>query len=280
MTDLSNISIIFETVPPNKGTPREKVEARVKEVIAVKDYVDGYIIPDLTKEDIPTLRKPKMGGLDYATYFYRLASDKAIFLNKITVFTPVDQLLAWILHAYNFVDYVTLVGQPRHSTNEKLGPSVSEVGKILREHELPYGCILIPTRKKEVERVSEKSPNYMVTQIQLSSDRLIEFMKHYHEKVDKPAKVFVSLNPFSSEEELQDLKQLGVEVPNYVRHYPPKRASITLATQVAEKVYEEALRLGIPTGFNVGHIRKETLELSIDLATQLYEKFKSGSARN
>lgn len=276
---LSDISVIFETVPPNAGTSQEKVDERVRELLSVKDYVHGYIIPDLTKEDILHLRREKMDVRKYAACI-REVTQQAIFLNKITVFTPLNELIPWVVGALNSVDYITLVGRPRGYSVENLtGSSVEEAGRYLRERNIPYGCILIPAREEEVARVLEKSPVYMVTQIQLSPERLIEFMKKYRAKEKNPAKIFVSLNPFSSEKELEALENLGVEVPNDIGMLPDntiriQEASIRRAKEVAERILEVSSYLGLPVGFNIGHIHRNTLYPAMELAMQLYEEFR------
>ena len=221
-----------------------------------------------------------------------------VMVNRVTVHRDFDYQKNWIKET--FYDYdienLILVGGEKSGT-EYMGPSVNQTSEYITrdlntgKFDIFCGGITIPSRKIESERLLRKGSNgtqFFTSQVLYDSAKTKKMLKHYHELCKKnnvlPRRILLSFAPVSSQENINFLKWLGVEIPSEterrLKQSKQKMSdeSLEIASEILKDILDNNEKLGIkvPIGLNVEHIMSYNFQTSINMLQELskvYRKF-------
>jgi len=173
---------------------------------------------------------------------------------------------------------------------------VTEAAQIVSSYypHIILGGITIPERHRDREdepsRLIEKSKaglQFFTSQVVYNADNAISALREYDEHCKEcyvePARIIFTFAPFCSDNTVQFLRWLGVEVPHgTVRRVLSRKDAHARAAESVEVCWENwkrildatrRLMISVPIGFSVESVTKSKVEL--DAAIRLYKELKN-----
>ena len=293
--------VAYEILPPREkdGTLNSYAE-KISSLLS-QTHIDAINIPEVHDEDERGIRPVKNLERAEAREFGKLLQDNVgieVIVNRVTVHQDLDYQKKWIKET--FYDYdienLILVGGEKNDT-KYIGPSVNETSEYITrdlntgKFDVFCGGITIPSRKMESERLLRKGSNgieFFTSQVLYDSTKTKQMLKYYHEVCKKnnvlPRRILLSFAPVSSEDNINFLKWLGVEIPQGTEKRLKKdndkmsNESLKIASEILNDILANNEKLGItvPIGLNVEHIMSYNFQSSINMLQELskiYRKF-------
>jgi 5,10-methylenetetrahydrofolate reductase len=293
--------VAYEILPPREkdGTLNSYAE-KISSLLS-QTHIDAINIPEVHDEDERGIRPVKNLERAEAREFGKLLQDNVgieVIVNRVTVHQDLDYQKNWIKET--FYDYdienLILVGGEKNDT-KYIGPSVNETSEYITrdlntgKFDVFCGGITIPSRKMESERLLRKGSNgieFFTSQVLYDSTKTKKMLKYYHEICKKnnvlPRRILLSFAPVSSEDNINFLKWLGVEIPQGTEKRLKKdndkmsNESLKIASEILNDILSNNEKLGItvPIGLNVEHIMSYNFQSSINMLQELskiYRKF-------
>jgi 5,10-methylenetetrahydrofolate reductase len=293
--------VAYEILPPREkdGTLNSYAE-KISSLLS-QTHIDAINIPEVHDEDERGIRPVKNLERAEAREFGKLLQDNVgieVIVNRVTVHQDLDYQKNWIKET--FYDYdienLILVGGEKNDT-KYIGPSVNETSEYITrdlntgKFDVFCGGITIPSRKMESERLLRKGSNgieFFTSQVLYDSTKTKKMLKYYHEICKKnnvlPRRILLSFAPVSSEDNINFLKWLGVEIPQGTEkrlkqdNGKMSNESLKIASEILNDILANNEKLGItvPIGLNVEHIMSYNFQSSINMLQELskiYRKF-------
>ena len=293
--------VAYEILPPREkdGTLNSYAE-KISSLLS-QTHIDAINIPEVHDEDERGIRPVKNLERAEAREFGKLLQDNVgieVIVNRVTVHQDLDYQKNWIKET--FYDYdienLILVGGEKNDT-KYIGPSVNETSEYITrdlntgKFDVFCGGITIPSRKMESERLLRKGSNgieFFTSQVLYDSTKTKKMLKYYHEICKKnnvlPRRILLSFAPVSSEDNINFLKWLGVDIPQGTEKRLKKdndkmsNESLKIASEILNDILSNNEKLGItvPIGLNVEHIMSYNFQSSINMLQELskiYRKF-------
>ena len=293
--------VAYEILPPREkdGTLNSYAE-KISSLLS-QTHIDAINIPEVHDEEERGIRPVKNLERAEAREFGKLLQDSVgieVIVNRVTVHRDFDYQKNWIKET--FYDYdienLILVGGEKSGTNY-VGPSVNQTSEYITrdlntgKFDIFCGGITIPSRKIESERLLRKGSNgteFFTSQVLYDSAKTKKMLKHYHELCKKnnvlPRRILLSFAPVSSQENINFLKWLGVEIPSETERRLKQNKqnmsdeSLEIASEILKDILDNNEKLGIkvPIGLNVEHIMSYNFQTSINMLQELskvYRKF-------
>ena len=293
--------VAYEILPPREkdGTLNSYAE-KISSLLS-QTHIDAINIPEVHDEDERGIRPVKNLERAEAREFGKLLQDNVgieVIVNRVTVHQDLDYQKKWIKET--FYDYdienLILVGGEKNDT-KYIGPSVNETSEYITrdlntgKFDVFCGGITIPSRKMESERLLRKGSNgieFFTSQVLYDSTKTKKMLKYYHEICKKnnvlPRRILLSFAPVSSEDNINFLKWLGVEIPQRTEkrlkqdNDKMSNESLKIASEILNDILANNEKLGItvPIGLNVEHIMSYNFQSSINMLQELskiYRKF-------
>ena len=293
--------VAYEILPPREkdGTLNSYAE-KISSLLS-QTHIDAINIPEVHDEDERGIRPVKNLERAKAREFGKLLQDNVgieVIVNRVTVHQDLDYQKKWIKET--FYDYdienLILVGGEKNDT-KYIGPSVNETSEYITrdlntgKFDIFCGGITIPSRKMESERLLRKGSNgieFFTSQVLYDSTKTKKMLKYYHEICKKnnvlPRRILLSFAPVSSEDNINFLKWLGVEIPQRTEkrlkqdNGKMSNESLKIASEILNDILANNEKLGItvPIGLNVEHIMSYNFQSSINMLQELskiYRKF-------
>ena len=293
--------VAYEILPPREkdGTLNSYAE-KISSLLS-QTHIDAINIPEVHDEDERGIRPVKNLERAEAREFGKLLQDNVgieVIVNRVTVHQDLDYQKNWIKET--FYDYdienLILVGGEKKDI-KYIGPSVNETSEYITrdlntgKFDVFCGGITIPSRKMESERLLRKGSNgieFFTSQVLYDSTKTKKMLKYYHEVCKKnnvlPRRILLSFAPVSSEDNINFLKWLGVEIPQGTEkrlkqdNDKMSNESLKIASEILNDILANNEKLGItvPIGLNVEHIMSYNFQSSINMLQELskiYRKF-------
>ena len=293
--------VAYEILPPREkdGTLNSYAE-KISSLLS-QTHIDAINIPEVHDEDERGIRPVKNLERAEAREFGKLLQDNVgieVIVNRVTVHQDLDYQKNWIKET--FYDYdienLILVGGEKNDT-KYIGPSVNETSEYITrdlntgKFDVFCGGITIPSRKMESERLLRKGSNgieFFTSQVLYDSIKTKKMLKYYHDVCKKndvlPRRILLSFAPVSSEDNINFLKWLGVEIPQRTEkrlkqdNDKMSNESLKIASEILNDILANNEKLGItvPIGLNVEHIMSYNFQSSINMLQELskiYRKF-------
>jgi len=293
--------VAYEILPPREkdGTLNSYAE-KISSLLS-QTHIDAINIPEVHDEEERGIRPVKNLERAEAREFGKLLQDSVgieVIVNRVTVHRDFDYQKNWIKET--FYDYdienLILVGGEKSGT-KYMGPSVNQTSEYITrdlntgKFDIFCGGITIPSRKTESERLLRKGSNgieFFTSQVLYDSNKTKKMLKHYHELCEKnkvfPRRILLSFAPVSSQENINFLKWLGVEIPSETERRLKQNEqnmpdeSLEIASEILKDILNNTEKLGIkvPIGLNVEHIMSYNFQTSINMLQELskvYRKF-------
>ena len=293
--------VAYEILPPREkdGTLNSYAE-KISSLLS-QTHIDAINIPEVHDEDERGVRPVKNLERAEAREFGKLLQDNVgieVMVNRVTVHRDLEYQKNWIketFYDYDIENFI-LVGGEKSST-KYVGPSVNQTSEYITrdlntgKFDIFCGGITIPSRKMESERLLRKGSNgieFFTSQVLYDSAKIKKMLKYYHELCGKnrvlPRRILLSFAPVSSQENINFLKWLGVEIPSETekrlkqneQNMPDE--SLEIASEILKDILDNNQKLGIkvPIGLNVEHIMSYNFQTSINMLQELskvYRKF-------
>ena len=293
--------VAYEILPPREkdGTLNSYAE-KISSLLS-QTHIDAINIPEVHDEDERGVRPVKNLERAEAREFGKLLQDNVgieVMVNRVTVHKDLEYQKNWIKET--FYDYdienLILVGGEKSGT-KYVGPSVNQTSEYITrdlntgKFDIFCGGITIPSRKMESERLLRKGSNgieFFTSQVLYDSTKIKKMLKYYHELCGKnrvlPRRILLSFAPVSSQENINFLKWLGVEIPSETERRLKQNEqnmsdeSLKIASEILKDILDNNEKLGIkvPIGLNVEHIMSYNFQTSINMLQELskvYRKF-------
>jgi len=261
---------------------------------------DGFQVYDIQDESSRSGEKrpfPFAETYDPSFYAHVVLSNSEIIAEPIIykALTPnhsKEDFIQWLKNCVEncHVKCIVLVGGDHNRM------TVLEAAKIVQElypNRLLLGGITIPERHRdkgdEPLRLVEKTKaglQFFTSQVVYNADNAISALRHYDEYVKelgmKPSRIIFTFAPFCSENTVQFLKWLGVELPfgtvKRVLSRPNVQSRVEEANEICwenwKRILDAITRLNIrvPIGFGVESVTKSKIEQ--DAAIKLFKELK------
>ena len=293
--------VAYEILPPREkdGTLNSYAE-KISSLLS-QTHIDAINIPEVHDENERGVRPVKNLERAEAREFGKLLQDNVgieVIINRVTVHRDLEYQKNWIKET--FYDYdienLILVGGEKNDT-KYIGPSVNETSEYINrdlntgKFDVFCGGITIPSRKMESERLLRKGSNgieFFTSQVLYDSVKTKKMLKYYNDICKKnnvlPRRILLSFAPVSSQENINFLKWLGVEIPQETEKRLKQDngrmsdESLKIASEILNDILDNNEELGItvPIGLNVEHIMSYNFQSSINMLQELskiYRKF-------
>ena len=293
--------VAYEILPPReKDGTLDSYAEKISSLLS-QTHIDAINIPEVHDEDERGVRPVKNLERAEAREFGKLLQDNVgieVMVNRVTVHRNLEYQKNWIKET--FYDYdienLILVGGEKNDT-KYIGPSVNETSEYINrdlntgKFDVFCGGITIPSRKMESERLLRKGSNgieFFTSQVLYDSVKTKKMLKYYNEICKNnnvlPRRILLSFAPVSSQENINFLKWLGVEIPQETEkrlkqdNRRMSEESLKIASEILNDILNNNKELGItvPIGLNVEHIMSYNFQSSIYMLQELskiYRKF-------
>ena len=293
--------VAYEILPPReKDGTLDSYAEKISSLLS-QTHIDAINIPEVHDEDERGVRPVKNLERAEAREFGKLLQDNVgieVMVNRVTVHRDLEYQKNWIKET--FYDYdienLILVGGEKNDT-KYIGPSVNETSEYINrdlntgKFDVFCGGITIPSRKMESERLLRKGSNgieFFTSQVLYDSVKTKKMLKYYNDICKKnnvlPRRILLSFAPVSSQENINFLKWLGVEIPQETEkrlkqdNRRMSDESLKIASEILNDILNNNKELGItvPIGLNVEHIMSYNFQSSINMLQELskiYRKF-------
>ncbi|MBZ5515384.1 MAG: hypothetical protein LAN62_11220 [Acidobacteriia bacterium] len=276
---------LFEIVPPAAARP-EAVDAVVKEVAKVRDFVDAINIPEIHDESRGAKRTmqfvPRMEPRRLGARLQRELSTEVV-INRVTVHDAKPQ--PWFEETWREfgIQYIILVGGESREIRYP-GLSPLHVVERVRSTGLPLtlGGISIPSRADEAERIRSKQAAGLVfftTQILFDSNDIVWLVQRLN---GLEARLFLSFAPVSHPRDLEFLRWLGADIPQNLDRFllgaepGSTRAketcferSLDLAQRILMDVFDNLPPDPPLLGLNIEHINQRNFASAVRMLERL-----------
>lgn len=285
--------MFFEAIPPpRRASPAflEEYLSRLADNITKIPGLSAVNIPEIVDEN--HLGRPFYRAHDPRDFSRMLLEriDVEIVINKVVVHLPSHgDFLKWAKESVQKfgIRNIVLVGGSSH-VRAYPGPSVLEAAGIISHlfhaqklHEGLSGCVTIPSRHKEAERLFAKTlagSFFATTQILYDSVGIKRLLEEYDRlcknfNVD-PAAILLSFAPLHDAGDLEFVRWLGIDIPDSVEdtvladEEKADQASIKFAMKLYKDVagYAAKNKISVPIGVNVEEVSRHNMDAAFKLA--------------
>jgi len=286
--------ILFAVTPPRKSTPADRLPEIARATVARLEHLelDGLILYDIDDESPrnPDARPfPFSPTVDPAEY---LVDHLQQWRTPVIVYRAVgkyqgEHLRSWIAEQDPGRTLSVLVGAPSRDASPAVSLADAQAMSAELNPDLLVGGVAIPERhsRRENEHLrliakQEAGCRFFVTQVVYDLNAAKNLVSDYRYECESrglaPVPIVFTFSVCGSMKTLEFLRWLGVDVPRWIendlRHTTnPLAASLEQAAATAVELIDFCRRLDVPFGLNVESvsIRREEIEASVDLATQL-----------
>ena len=292
--------VLFAVTPPRRSTPAERLPKIANATIERLSHLDldGLVLYDIDDEssrnpvERPFPFSPTVDPSEYRANHMHQWRTPVIVYRAVGKLQRED-LRTWIEEQ-----------DPRHTLTVMVGaassgavPAVSLADAQAMRADLNPGLLLggvaIPERHSRREnehlRLIAKQAagcSFFVTQVVYDLNAAKDLVSDYRYACESrgiiPVPIVFTFSVCGSMKTLEFLRWLGVDVPRWIendlRHAAdPLAASLEQAVTTAGELIEYCRRLGVPFGINVESvsIRREEIEASVELATQLIRRIRT-----
>lgn len=288
--------IFFEAIPPPRRASPAFLEdhlTRLVENLRLLPRLSAVNIPEIVDEN-------HLGRPFYRTHdpraFSRMVRDRIdveVVVNKVVVHLPSHgEFLRWTKETvteYGLRNLV-LVGGSSHIRSYP-GPNVLEAAGIVshlfhadRVDDGLSGCVTIPSRPREAERLFTKTLTgsfFATTQILYDADGIKRLLREYDRLCRRfdvePATILLSFAPLHDSGDLEFVRWLGIDVPEGVeeRVLADGRDTDDASIRFAMRLYRDILafarknRIRIPLGVNVEEVSRHNMDAAMKLARRI-----------
>jgi 5,10-methylenetetrahydrofolate reductase len=288
--------LFFEAIPPSKRASPAHLEdtlAQLEETLSSLHNLSAVNIPEIVDENhlgMPLYRTHE--PCSFADLLRKRANVEVV-VNKVVVhLRSRGDFLNWArgsLKTHDVHNFV-VVGGVSH-VRQYPGPNVVEACGILSHlfrtmnlDEGLIGCVTIPSRKDEAERLLAKTlagARFATTQILFGANGTKDFLLNYGELCErydvKPATIFLSFAPLQDAHDIELARWLGAEVPENLETKilsaggEGANLSIGLAADTCKEIkdFAQKRRLNVPIGVNVEQISHHNLQAAARMARRL-----------
>lgn len=296
--------LTYAIAPPNQATPLERRRsiAAAQSALASSLPIDALLVYDVQDEAArngqprPFAFMPKVDPLTYALDELEVGALPLVVYHAVAQ-QGEQSLCRWLDRIAARHAAAVLVGAPSRRTSSRL--TVPEALSLSRAHapDVPIGGVVIPERHRgggaEDARVWAKMQqgcSFFVSQTVWSRAATRQLLHDLRIRADRegtgvPTLVF-TFSPCGSQQTLEFLEWLGVDVPSRVRADLLSASdmlarSIELAVETYAEVRAAATSLGFSVGCNVESVssRAAEIEASVELVRlvdQLHRRSSSG----
>lgn len=290
-SDNDRFPLIFEIVPPEKGSKDKRLKQHTAYLEKLFDEVDvdALNIPEIQDESKKNEKgerlKPFKKRVSPRNYARTLAErfDTDFVINRVVVKDPPEQQEKWMLETHNEygINNIILVGG-ESSRIQYNGPSVAAGNRMISRNlnrgtlrycgetsaptDFTVGNICIPTRRRndfdEPERMFHKikaGADFFTSQIVAEAKSPISLMNDLSEllaeKEVEPPTIFWSFSPISSQKDVNFLRWLGVEVPEKTENLILSRDQpADISVEVCQNIWDKMLDFNrqLPVSFPMG----------------------------
>jgi len=291
--------ILFAVTPPRRSTPADRLPEIARATIERLDHLDldGLVLYDIDDESSrnPAERPfPFSPTVDPAEY---RANHLDRWRTPVIVYRAVgkyqrDDLRSWIADQDPRRTLAVMVGAA--SSGSSLAVPLADAQAMSAElnPDLLLGGVAIPERhsRRDNEHLrliakQEAGCRFFVTQVVYDLNAAKNLVSDYRYECESrglaPVPIVFTFSVCGSMKTLEFLRWLGVDVPKWIendlRHAAnPLAASLEQAAATAVELIDYCRRLGVPFGLNVESvsIRREEIEASVELATQLAARIR------
>lgn len=295
--------ILYEFLPPPATLSKKDI---VVSLSLFSKRLEKFAVDAV---NIPEVREETRSGARSATQMLKLEPrfvckqlkkfcDVDIVVNRPIVYTPWEAQLAWLretYHAYGVKNFVFVGGESSKATYPGItvGEAAKKVTVELKNDfpEILIGGIIIPTRKREVERILHKIENgieFFTTQIIFEASAMKKLLRELSiackKRNIKPKMIFLSFAPATTIKDIELLQWLGVAIPKKTVLQLTTGwigmgwRSIAICNAILYDILQfvKAHNIEIPLGLNVEHVSRHNFELSFlllkELSANYYDK--------
>lgn len=292
--------VLFAVTPPRLSTPAERLPEIARATIERLRHLDldGLVLYDIDDERSrnPSERPfPFSPTIDPAVY---RTDHLGEWHTPVVVYRAVgkyerDELSAWITEQDAQRTLTVMVGAASSGT---VAPTTLAEAQSLRatlNPDLLLGGVAIPERhsRRENEHLrliakQEAGCQFFVTQVVYDLNAAKNLVSDYRYACEarglSPVPIVFTFSVCGSMKTLEFLRWLGVDVPKWIendlRHSTDTlQASLDQSVATGGEIIDFCRRLGVPVGLNIESvsIRREEIEASVELATQLTARLRA-----
>ncbi len=292
--------LLFAVTPPRLSTPAERLPEIARATVDRLSGLDldGLVLYDIDDESArnPAVRpfpfSPTLDPSDYRAD--HLGSwQTAVIVYRAVGKYPDQALRSWVSAQDPARTLTVMVGAASSGTAAPVTLADAQAIRSELNPDLLLGGVAIPERhsRRDNEHLrliakQEAGCRFFVTQVVYDLNAAKNLVSDYRYACEErglaPVPFVFTFSVCGSMKTLEFLRWLGVDVPRWIendlRHSgDPLEVSLEQAAVTAVELVEYCRRLGVPCGLNVESvsIRREEIEASVALATQLAEHLRS-----
>lgn len=292
--------VLFAVTPPRRSTAAAQLPDIARATIERLRHLDldGLVLYDIDDEssrnpnERPFPFSPTLDPSDYRSGYLQEWHAPVIIYRAVGKYQR-DELAGWLAEQDARSTLTVMVGAA--SSGAVVPVSLTEAQSMRSElnPNLLMGGVAIPERhtRRENEHLrliakQEAGGRFFVTQVIYDLNAAKNLVSDYRYECDArgqdPVPIVFTFSACGSMKTLEFLRWLGVDVPRWIendlRHATnPLQASLDQAVATAVEIIDFCRRLDVPFGLNIESvsIRREEIEASVELATQLTAHVRS-----
>lgn len=292
--------LLFAITPPRQSTPAERLPAIAQATFdrLTRLDLDGLVLYDIDDEssrnpvERPFPFSPTVDPAQYRVDHLQSWPTPVIVYRAVGKYSR-DELRSWIFEQDPLHTLTVMVGAASSGAAPEVSLADAQAMRADLNPDLLLGGVAIPERhsRRENEHLrliakQEAGCRFFVTQVvydlNASKDLVSDYRYECESRGLDPVPIVFTFSVCGSMKTLEFLRWLGVEVPRWIendlRHSAnPLAASLEQAARTAVELIDYCRRQGVPFGLNVESvsIRREEIEASVDLATQLAARLRT-----
>lgn len=293
--------ILFAVTPPRQSTPAERLPEIARATVERLDRLDpdGLVLYDIDDEssrnpaERPFPFSPTVDPSAYRAEYLQRWRTPVIVYRAVGKYQR-EALGTWLSEQDPRRTLTVMVGAASSGSAGPVSLADAQAMRARLNPELLLGGVAIPERHSRREnehlRLIAKQRGgcrFFVTQVVYDLNAAKNLVSDYRYACEAhglaPVPIVFTFSVCGSMKTLEFLRWLGVDVPRWIendlRHSAnPLRASLEQATATAAELIAFCRRLDVPFGLNVESvsIRREEIEASVELASRLTSRLRSG----
>ena len=295
--------VLFAVTPPRKSTPAARLPEIARATVERLEHLDldGLVLYDIddetsrNPEERPFPFSPTVDPAEYRVDQLQQWRTPVIVYRAVGKYQD-EHLRSWIAEQDPEHTLSVLVGAASSAARPAVSLADAQAMCAELNPDLLLGGVAIPERhsRRENEHLrliakQEAGCRFFVTQVVYDLNAAKNLVSDYRYECESrglaPAPIVFTFSVCGSMRTLEFLRWLGVDVPRWIendlRHATnPLAASLEQAAATAVELIDFCRRLDVPFGLNVESvsIRREEIETSVELATQLARHLRSRPA--
>lgn len=293
--------ILFAITPPRQSTPPERLPEIARATVERLDRLDpdGLVLYDIDDESArnpaerPFPFSPTVDPSAYRAEYLQPWRTPVIVYRAVGKYQR-EALGSWLSEQDPRRTLTVMVGAASSGSAGPVSLADAQEMRARLNPELLLGGVAIPERhsRRENEHLrliakQRAGCRFFVTQVVYDLNAAKNLVSDYRYACEAhglaPVPIVFTFSVCGSMKTLEFLRWLGVDVPRWIendlRHSAnPLRASLEQATATAAELIAFCRRLDVPFGLNVESvsIRREEIEASVELASRLTSRLRSG----